>query len=131
MKGSSVRIRWSAHFPLPSGGLFHPLRGKHASMILSQLAETLIGSEIVKLGGEIRDKIRQGERIYNFTVGDFDPSIFPIPALLEEEIINAYRNHFTNYPAAEGNLDLREAISVFMKEMQQLEYSSDEILVAS
>jgi len=98
---------------------------------LSHLAETLIGSEIVKLGGEIREKIRQGERIYNFTVGDFDPSIFPIPNELEEEIITAYRNHFTNYPAAEGNLDLREAITSVMQEWQGLEYSLNEILVAS
>ena len=79
-------------------------------MKLSHLSETLIGSEIVKLGGEIREKMRQGEKIYNFTVGDFDPSIFPIPKELEDEIVTAYRNHFTNYPAAEGNLDLREAI---------------------
>lgn len=56
-------------------------------MQLSHLAETLIGSEIVKLGGDIREKIRQGERIYNFTVGDFDPSIFPIPKVLEEGIM--------------------------------------------
>ena len=68
-------------------------------MKLSDLSETLIGSEIVKLGGEIREKIRQGQRIYNFTVGDFDPAIFPIPKELEEEIIKAYREHFTNYPA--------------------------------
>ena len=60
-------------------------------MQLSHLAETLIGSEIVKLGGDIREKIRQGERIYNFTVGDFDPSIFPIPKALEEGIIDAYQ----------------------------------------
>ena len=84
-------------------------------MKLSHLSETLIGSEIVKLGGEIREKIRQGERIYNFTVGDFDPSIFPIPKELEDAIVEAYRKHFTNYPAAEGNLDLREAIAVFYK----------------
>lgn len=100
-------------------------------MKLSHLSETLIGSEIVKLGGEIRDKIRQGETIYNFTVGDFDPAIFPIPEALEEEIIKAYRQHFTNYPAAEGNLDLREAIAAFLKEREQLDYSLPEILVAS
>ena len=100
-------------------------------MKLSYLSETLIGSEIVKLGGEIREKIRQGERIYNFTVGDFDPSIFPIPKELEDEIVTAYRNHFTNYPAAEGNLDLREAIVSFMKEWEKLDYSLSEILVAS
>ncbi len=100
-------------------------------MKLSHLSDTLIGSEIVKLGGEIREKIRQGERIYNFTVGDFDPSIFPIPKELEDAIIEAYRKHFTNYPAAEGNLDLREAIASFTKSMEGLDYGISEVLVAS
>ncbi|PWT71475.1 MAG: aminotransferase [Bacteroidetes bacterium] len=98
---------------------------------LSNLSETLIGSEIVKLGGDIREKIRMGEKIYNFTVGDFDPNIFPIPKALENEIVEAYRKHFTNYPAAEGNLDLRQSISSFLKEREQLDYSPEEILVAS
>jgi len=101
-------------------------------MQLSHLAETLIGSEIVKLGGDIREKIRQGEKIYNFTVGDFDPAIFPIPKALEDGIIDAYRRHFTNYPLAEGNLDLRQSIAAFLKEREGLTYSPiDEILVAS
>ena len=100
-------------------------------MKLSHLSETLIGSEIVKLGGEIREKIRQGERIYNFTVGDFDPSMFPIPKELEDAIVEAYRKHFTNYPAAEGNLDLREAILSFTKDEEGLDYGTSEILVAS
>lgn len=100
-------------------------------MKLSHLSETLIGSEIVKLGGEIREKIRQGERIYNFTIGDFDPSIFPIPKELEDAIVEAYRKHFTNYPASEGNLDLREAIHSFIKDEEGLDYGINEILVAS
>ncbi len=100
-------------------------------MKLSHLSETLIGSEIVKLGGEIKEKIRQGERIYNFTVGDFDPSIFPIPKELEDAIVEAYRKHFTNYPAAEGNLDLREALHSFIKDEEGLDYGTNEILVAS
>lgn len=106
--------------------LFKPKRMK-----LSHLSDTLIGSEIVKLGGEIREKIRQGEHIYNFTVGDFDPSIFPIPKELEDAIVEAYRKHFTNYPAAEGNLDLREAIVSFTKDMEGLDYGINEVLVAS
>lgn len=100
-------------------------------MKLSHLSETLIGSEIVKLGGEIREKIRQGERIYNFTIGDFDPAIFPIPKELENAIVDAYRQHFTNYPAAEGNLDLREAVHSFIKDEEQLDYATNEILIAS
>jgi aspartate aminotransferase len=100
-------------------------------MKLSHLSETLIGSEIVKLGGEIRERIRLGERIYNFTVGDFDPHLFPIPKGLEDAIVDAYRQHFTNYPLGEGNLDLREAIASFAKDFQGLAYNTDEILVAS
>lgn len=100
-------------------------------MKLSHLSETLIGSEIVKLGGEIREKIRQGEKIYNFTVGDFDPQIFPLPKALEEEIVTAYREHFTNYPAAEGNLDLRQAIAAFTKSKEGLSYDASEFLVAA
>jgi aspartate aminotransferase len=100
-------------------------------MKLSHLSETLIGSEIVKLGGEIRERIRKGERIYNFTVGDFDPQIFPIPKELEDEIVEAYRNHFTNYPPGEGSLELRQAVSEFSKHYQRLEYNTDEILIAS
>jgi aspartate aminotransferase len=100
-------------------------------MKLSQLAETLIGSEIIKLGGEIRERLRNGEHIYNYTIGDFDPAIFPIPRQLEDAIIEAYRQHFTNYPAAEGNLDLRQSIALFLNDYQGLNYSVDEILVAS
>lgn len=98
---------------------------------LSNLAETLIGSEIIKLSGEIREKIKQGNKIYNFTIGDFDPAIFSIPPGLESEIINAYKNHYTNYPAAEGNADLRESISSFLKDKEGLDYDPAEILVAS
>ena len=100
-------------------------------MKLSHLSQTLIGSEIVKLGGEIRERIRKGEKIYNFTVGDFDPQIFPIPKELEDAIVEAYRNKFTNYPPGEGSLELREAVSSFAKKYQGLEYSTEEILIAS
>jgi len=100
-------------------------------MKLSHLSETLIGSEIVKLGNAISDRIRQGEKIYNFTIGDFNPSIFPIPQELENEIIDAYKHHFTNYPPADGILDLRNAVSTFLKQREGLEYVNTEILIAA
>ncbi len=98
---------------------------------LSVLAETMRGSEIVKLGASIKEKIKQGEKIYNYTIGDFDSSIFPIPVELEEEIITAYKNKHTTYPAADGNMDLREAVSSFMKQRGGLDYSAGEILIAA
>lgn len=100
-------------------------------MLLSQLAETLIGSEIVKLGAEIKEKISRGEKIYNFTIGDFDPQIFPIPEALKQLIIEAYTDNFTNYPLANGNPDLRQALSDYNRQYNQLEYSPEEILVGS
>ena len=100
-------------------------------MKLSNLADTLVGSEIVKLGNEINDRIRQGEKIYNFTVGDFNPSIFPIPQELEDAIVDAYKHHYTNYPPADGIFDLRNAVSEFYKERQGLNYAANEILIAA
>ena len=98
---------------------------------LSQLANTLIGSEIVRLGGEIKEKIKHGETIYNFTIGDFDSAIFPIPEKLEQEITEAYKNKFTTYPPADGILALRESVSKFIKEREGLDFNTNEILVAA
>jgi len=98
---------------------------------LSNLAETLIGSEIVRLGGEIKEKIKQGNEIYNFTIGDFDSSVFPIPKKLEDEIINAYRSKLTTYPPADGILALRQSVSSFIKEKEGLNFNTNEILIAA
>lgn len=98
---------------------------------LSQLAETLIGSEIVKLGGIIKEKISKGEHIYNYTIGDFDSSQFPIPKALENEIINAYLNGYTTYPAADGELDLRKAVAQFIEDFEEISYEPNEILIAA
>ena len=83
------------------------------------------------MGGEIKEKIKSGENIYNFTIGDFDSSIFPIPAKLEEEIIKAYKNHQTTYPPADGILALRESVAKFIKEREGLDFSTNEILIAA
>ena len=102
-----------------------------SNLKLSVLAETLQASEIVRLGATIKEKIKQGAKIYNYTIGDFDSSIFPIPAELEAEIIDAYKNGFTTYPAAEGILDLREAVAAFMSSRCDLHYTTNEILIAA
>jgi aspartate aminotransferase len=98
---------------------------------LSHLAETLIGSEIVKLGGIIKDKISKGDHIYNYTIGDFDSKEFPIPKKLEDAIVDAYRNGATTYPAADGELDLRIAVSNFIRRHEGIDYNPQEILIAA
>jgi aspartate aminotransferase len=103
---------------------------KARELKVSQMAETLIGSEIIKLAGEINEKIRNGEKIYNLTIGDFNPKIFPIPAELKQEIINAYMNDETNYPPADGILPLRQAVARFLRDRQGLDFKDDQILIA-
>lgn len=98
---------------------------------VSDMAENLIGSEIIKLAGEIKEKMNKGEKIYNFTIGDFDPKIFPIPAALKKHIIEAYQNDETNYPPANGVPELRKAVSRFIHTRGQLEYNDNQILIAS
>ncbi|MBK7762214.1 MAG: pyridoxal phosphate-dependent aminotransferase [Bacteroidetes bacterium] len=97
---------------------------------LSHLAETLIPSEIIKLGNEISERIKQGQTIYNFTIGDFDPSVFPIPQGLEDEIVNAYRAKKTNYPPANGIAELRNVLSSFIEKRQGLHYTPNEFLIS-
>lgn len=97
---------------------------------VSKMAENLIGSEIIKLAGEVKEMIANGENVFNFTIGDFNPEIFPIPDKLKEEIILAYQNNITNYPAANGMAELRLSVSAYLKKYLGLSYSSDDILIS-
>ncbi len=99
-------------------------------MKVSKLAENIIGSEIIKLAGEVNEKIKQGEKIYNLTIGDFNPHEFPIPIELKQFIIDEYIANQTNYPAADGMLELRNAVSNLLKQRGGLDYKNDEILIA-
>ncbi len=96
----------------------------------SHMAEHLIGSEIIKLAGEINARIREGQKIYNLTIGDFNSNLFPIPDLLKEGIKTAYDNNETNYPPGEGILELRQEISRYISTRGNLEYHADEVIVA-
>ncbi len=99
-------------------------------MKISNLAENLVSSEIIKLAWELNKLKDTGKRIFNFTIGDFDSAIFPIPIQLKEEIKKAYDEGFTTYPPANGILPLRQSLSKFLKRKLDLSYSPDEILVA-
>ena len=99
-------------------------------MQVSQMAAGLIGSEIIRIGNEVNEMIRQGAEICNLTIGDFDPQHYPIPQELENEITAAYHAGFTNYPPANGMAELRQAASDFLAARLGLVYSPADFLVA-
>ena len=76
-------------------------------MQVSQMAAGLSGSEIIRIGNQVSEQVRQGANICNLTIGDFDPKIFPIPAALNAGIRQAYQAGHTNYPPAAGIVELR------------------------
>ncbi|MBS7564344.1 aminotransferase class I/II-fold pyridoxal phosphate-dependent enzyme [Mucilaginibacter sp. Bleaf8] len=100
-------------------------------MGVSVLAQTLKGSEIIKIGNEINELKRQGQNIANLTIGDFDPNIYPIPEELRNDIIEAYQANHTNYPPADGMLELRKQVSIFLEKEHNIQATSNEILIAS
>ena len=100
-------------------------------MSVSQLAQKLKGSEIIKIAAEVNELKSKGADIANLTIGDFDSSIYPIPGVLTDYIKEAYDAHQTNYPPADGLLSLRESVSAFMLDRFGLRNSTNEILISS
>ncbi|NQY10107.1 MAG: aminotransferase class I/II-fold pyridoxal phosphate-dependent enzyme [Flavobacteriales bacterium] len=93
------------------------------------MADNLESSPILVLSKAVNEKIAAGENVFNLTVGDFNPKIFPIPTALTEEIISAYNAGLTNYPPTGGLPELKQAISRYVKRKGNMEYSTSEVTV--
>jgi len=100
-------------------------------MKLSHTVENMIGSEILKISGEVKERVANGESIYNLTVGDFNSDIFPIPDKLKENIIGYYEKHKTNYPAANGELNIRKSIVELFKKNDGVEFDVEEVIIGA
>jgi aspartate aminotransferase len=92
---------------------------------------TLEGSAILRIAAEIRKRVAAGERVCNLTVGDFDPRQFPIPKALEDGIVEALRQHETNYPPSAGMPPLRDAIVAYTERSLGLRYPVESVLVTT
>jgi aspartate aminotransferase len=97
---------------------------------LGRMASTLVGSEILRIAGEVRALQEQGRPVLNLTVGDFSPRQFRIPGPLEAAIARALAAGQTNYPPADGVAELRRAVRAFYAETLRLDYPLEGVLVA-
>ena len=97
---------------------------------LGGMARGLVGSEILKIASEIRLKQTAGQKIANFTVGDFSSKEFPIPDRMRDGILRALGAGETNYPPSDGVLRLREAVRAFWGERLRLDVPIESILIA-
>ena len=98
---------------------------------LSNYGEKIVGSEIIKISQVIKAKQAEGKSILNYTIGDFDSKLNPIPVLLKERINKYYNKDYTNYPLSSGELILRNRVSEHLKRKHDINYSNSEILVGA
>ncbi len=104
--------------------------GRGPDTLFSHVAVGLIGSEILRIAGEIRALQQKGAAVLNLTVGDFSPQQFPIPAALKTEIFKAFDRGETNYPPSNGLPELRAAIAAVFARDLGLQYPVESVLVA-
>src|ERR1051325_957257 len=107
-----------------------PLTTEREDLCLSGLARGLVGSEVLKIAGEVRAMKASGRAIADLTVGDFSPSEFRIPARLQELIAEALAAGQTNYPPSDGTLELRKAVIEFFGRELGLVYPLESTLIA-
>ena len=93
------------------------------------MAEHLIGSEILKISGDIRALAAQGKQICNLTVGDYSSAQFRIPKLLEEELLRSIAAGETTYPPSDGMPALRSAVVRLYEERLGLRYGTESVLI--
>ncbi|HEX3127689.1 MAG TPA: aminotransferase class I/II-fold pyridoxal phosphate-dependent enzyme [Thermoanaerobaculia bacterium] len=104
--------------------------GPSPSGRVSAMAGALIGSEILRIAGEIRALKAAGRPICDLTVGDFAPSQFPIPERLAAGIHKALERGETNYPPSSGIAPLREAVTRLYERDLGLRYPVESVLIA-
>ena len=96
---------------------------------LSTLAQGLVGSEVLKIAGEVRALMLAGKSVANLTVGDFSPSEFRIPPLLQSLIAENLTAGQTNYPPSDGTLELRRSVVDLYRDAFGLEYPIESTLI--
>ena len=106
------------------------LEGPDPRRGLGGMARGLVGSEILRIASEIRAATMAGQKIANFTVGDFASREFPIPDRLREGTARALAAGETNYPPSDGVLRLREAVREFWRDRLRIEVPLESVVIA-
>jgi aspartate aminotransferase len=104
--------------------------GLKDTSVVGTMAAGLVGSDILRIAGEIRAMEAGGAKICNLTVGDFQPREFAIPTKLRDDIASALAAGETNYPPGDGVPALRQAVQRFYERALGLKYPLEGILIA-
>ena len=101
------------------------------ALSLSDTALGMQASKILTISYSVRERIAAGAPVTQFTVGDFNPKYFQVPSMLKEKAREALANDQTNYPPADGLLELRQAIRDHYERDLGLNYPVSSVVVGS
>jgi len=93
--------------------------------------DALQRSSILAIAQQVRELRAAGRTVHNLTIGDFDPTIFPVPEALVQRIKHHLDQGQTNYPPAVGATELREAVCTLYKRELGLDFPVDSVIVGS
>ena len=102
-----------------------------AAAALTPRTYEMRGSRILSIAGEVRAMLARGEEVGNFTVGDFKPEQFHIPALLADRIQAEIAAGNTNSPPADGVPELKQAVADLYKRELGIDYGPESVCVGS
>jgi aspartate aminotransferase len=98
---------------------------------LSAKALGMQSSKILTISYAVRERIAAGAPVTQFTVGDFNPQHFNVPPELKQWAKDALDHNQTNYPPADGLLELRTAVSEHYERQFNLKYPVSSVVVGS
>ena len=94
-------------------------------------ARGMEGSAILAIAAHVNRLKAEGRTVSNFTIGDFNPSVFGIPHELRDAIKTELDAGQTNYPPAVGIPELRNAVRGFYATELGLQYPPGSVQVGS
>jgi aspartate aminotransferase len=95
---------------------------------LSSILDRFAPSPIAKMSSAVSIKSSQGHRLFDFTTGEPD---FDTPRHIKDAAIEAINNGETKYSPTDGTIEVRKAVQRKFKRENNLEFKSDQIIVAS
>lgn len=97
---------------------------------VSEMVAKLQGSSILAIAAQVRALAATGKTICNLTIGDFDPKHYPLPTHLLDGTYAALQAGHSNYPPANGIVELRQAVQRFCSQRLGWTPPLDNVLIA-
>ncbi len=98
------------------------------AMRISRIVEALEPSATMAMAAKAKQLKASGKTVYDFSLGEPD---FNTPRHICQAAIDAMQAGHTHYTAANGILELREAIARQFKETHRLTYSAGDVVVSN